>query len=371
LSATSQASETKPNPAQSTSEKEAPQLEINILHCGQGDTILLRLFSGKWALIDCNLPRGSARIEFFKLTSGLNIKRLDLVCLTHPHDDHYTGMEEVLRHFNSEGRSVRFFCDCGTEPREVHTLLRRRNRPTSSVREYERLYRYVAELIDSGRVTYFCADENSVPIIDSEQLQLMPIGPRPDVARRAVQTTISSGKIRDDLNRLSIVLVLMARLPKGNFDTLLTADTGADGFRSAMERLQTRIGIETQPTFDVVKVAHHGSLDSHAGSNVCEHKKLDKAAVAAISTGSFEVLPDREVLTEFIGHDWTVLLTTKRVSKRRQYGLELSGNPVDDKITVETQNITLKWSEDEGLLWSPASARVFAHELSNYQTAAE
>lgn len=171
---------------------------MHILNCGQGDTILLRLLSGKWALIDCNLPRGNARLEFFKLTSSLNINRLDLVCLTHPHD---------------------------------------------------------------------------------------------------------------------------------------------------------------------------GSLDSHAGSDVCKHKKTNTETVAAISAGPFDVLPDREVLKDFIRHDWTVLLTTKRMPTRRQYALELSGKPVGGAMNVQAQNITLTWTEDEGLLWSPAEARVSAEELSNYQTA--
>ena len=62
----------------------------------------------------------------------------------------------------------------------------------------------------------------------------------------------------------------------------------------------------------MVKVAHHGSLDSHRGSTVCRCHKTQGECVAAISTGDFDVLPDREVLQDFLDNDWTVILTTKR-----------------------------------------------------------
>ena len=294
--ASSPTSETRPFPGQSPSNKEKWTLEIFVLHCGQGDTILLRLLGEKWVLIDCNLPKGLAQKEFFSLIDKLGVQRLDLICLTHPHDDHYTGMEAVLHHFSSNGRSVGTFCDCGTEPKEIHTLLARKNRPNSSVREYERLYQYLYSMFESGQIQYFRADENSEPILVSKEIKLMAVGPRPVVSKLANQKALASGKIRFELNHLSIVLALIVRTEKGQFDGLLAADTDANGFRAAMEKLQSRIPGKSNPSFDFIKVSHHGSLDSHANSNVCKHKKEDKKAVAAISTGCFDVLPDREVI---------------------------------------------------------------------------
>jgi beta-lactamase superfamily II metal-dependent hydrolase len=321
-------------------------------------------------LVDCNLPRGHVREEFFRFVSSLGIERLDLVCLTHPHDDHYTGMADVLRYFSSSGRSVGVFCD-GVEPKEIQTLLRRRFRPQSSIQEYERLYQYVDQLVDSGRVKYFRADANSTPIIASEnghEMELMPVGPRPEIARQAVRQLVSSGKIRADLNRLSIVLALVVRFPEGGFDALLAADTDAEGFLAALSCLQGRIKAPASPRFDVVKVAHHGSLDSHQGSTVCKCHKIEGECVAAISTGHFDVLPDREVLQDFLDNDWTVILTTKRLKPLPSYALELSGRSARDNIAVQPRNLKIEWSENEGLAWYPPESRVDTAEMTNYQT---
>ena len=67
-------------------------MQVFFLECGQGETILLHLEGRYWVLIDCYLPKGPIRDSFFELVDRLQIRRLDVLCLTHPHDDHYHGM---------------------------------------------------------------------------------------------------------------------------------------------------------------------------------------------------------------------------------------------------------------------------------------
>jgi hypothetical protein len=112
--------------------------------------MLLHLFGEKWVLIDCNLSFGEAREKFFEFVSAQKIEKLDLVCLTHAHEDHYAGMEAVISHFTSGGRSVGVFCDSGIDPRIINTLLKRRFRPPPYVREYERLYKLLRKLFKEG-----------------------------------------------------------------------------------------------------------------------------------------------------------------------------------------------------------------------------
>ena len=69
---------TTPDPSQS----DKLNLEIHVLECGHGDTILIRLPKEKWALIDCHLPQGRIRDRFFQFVEDRHIVRLDLLCLT-------------------------------------------------------------------------------------------------------------------------------------------------------------------------------------------------------------------------------------------------------------------------------------------------
>ncbi len=340
-----------------------------MLQCGQGDTILLNLGARKWVLVDCNLPQGEARAQFFRLVEQLQIRRLDLVCLSHPHEDHYTGLAEVMQYFTSEGRTVGTFCDSGVEPRQIQQIMRRRRFPASAVTEFERLYRFVYKLIENNRVRYFRADENRSPLVEvGDRIRLIPIGPRPEVVSEAVRDVVSEGKIRRDLNRVSVVLGLNVRGNDRSFDALLAADTDSEGCNNALNRYAVvRNGSGHQPALDMVKVSHHGSGDSHRGSRICGHRKDIGVALAVISAGSFDVLPDREVMRDFLQAGWTVLLTEKRITRAPQLAVELSGRGRGG-LGVRSQNIWITWREEQGTRWEPPEARVDREELSHYES---
>jgi beta-lactamase superfamily II metal-dependent hydrolase len=366
---TFQTSETKGHPAPSASEEITPSAEVYILQCGQGDTILLNLGGKKWVLVDCNLPRGDLRAQFYQFVERLEIRRLDLVCLTHPHDDHYSGMAEVVRYFTSNGRSIGTFCDSGVEPKQIATLMRRRRLPKSTVTEFEQLYRCLYELIDSRQVRYFMASENSSPFIEvGNHIQITPLGPRPEALSQALRDVASAGKIRKDLNRISVVLVLNVQGKTKSFDALLAADTDSEGCNSALKRYAAIKAQESAGcTFDLVKVPHHGSAYSHCGSEICRYRKEDDVALAAISAGPFDALPDREVMRDYLQYGWTVLLTTKRGVPCRQLAVELSGRR--QRVSeVQGQSIRITWQEDRGTRWEPAQARVCPDELPNYKS---
>jgi hypothetical protein len=254
------------------------------------------------------------------------------------------------------------FCDSGVEPKQIAILLKRRQQPDSAVRSFESLYRYIWDLINGDKIRYFMADENSSAIIfRGQSSQLRPVGPKPEVIAMSIRGSIAAGRIRQDFNKISVILILEIRAESGSFDGLLTADTDAAGFASAVDRLRRTNGNE--PRFDFVKVSHHGSLDSHRGSNICDHRKRADA-IAAISAGSFDVLPDREVIRDFLKHEWIVLLTTKRIPVKN-YAVSLSGKP---KIVVQERTITIQWY-DGRLSWMPPDSRVHDNELSLYQSA--
>jgi competence protein ComEC len=80
----------------------SPQLEVTYIDVGYlgpdqpgviGDSILLKSSEGKVALIDGGYPNGLA-LAYLK---AHNITHIDLMILTHPHDDHDGGLIDVLK----------------------------------------------------------------------------------------------------------------------------------------------------------------------------------------------------------------------------------------------------------------------------------
>ncbi len=88
-------------------------LFIHIVNEGDGECIIIELPV-------VNYERNAILIDSYNADKTLQyldyrqINHLALVVLTHPHIDHYNGLEEVIMHFNRQnGRSVQRFWDSG------------------------------------------------------------------------------------------------------------------------------------------------------------------------------------------------------------------------------------------------------------------
>lgn len=78
--------------------KEDERLEVDFLDIGQGDAALIQTPHGKTILIDGGptdksiLRRLGEELPFWQ-------KKIDMVILSHPHDDHYGGLAAVFRRY--------------------------------------------------------------------------------------------------------------------------------------------------------------------------------------------------------------------------------------------------------------------------------
>ncbi|MDP2736962.1 MAG: ComEC/Rec2 family competence protein [bacterium] len=72
-------------------------LEVDFLDVGQGDAILIKAPGGQNVLIDGGPDKGVIK----RLAENLPWwdKQIDLMILTHPHDDHVTGLIDVLKRY--------------------------------------------------------------------------------------------------------------------------------------------------------------------------------------------------------------------------------------------------------------------------------
>ncbi len=298
------------------------EITIHVFACGQGDTILLSL-RGKWVLIDCNLPEGEIRETFFDKIRALDIRRLDVLCLTHPHEDHYHGMEQVVDYFTTDGRTLGMFCHSGLNPHVVIKIIKEARRSTPArINEYDRLSTKLSKLFQARTVAEFRAYREGRPILrNGPDLYLVPVGPNArtvdDITLRAAGKADWNSWLRKSVNRLSVVLALCVRTDKRevSLDALLAADTDGEGFEDACKSLEEYHDDGARCGFDLVKIRHHGSLDSHQGSSICGRAKADCGNRLAVvcCNGESRKLPDRVVMRAFLDAGWKVLPTARRL----------------------------------------------------------
>ena len=84
-----------PPPDNATVYTPAPGLNVYFLSVGQGDAVYIELPGGRNALIDGGPSRTSSS-PLAKFLAEKNITAIDHVVLTHPHSDHYNGLQYVF-----------------------------------------------------------------------------------------------------------------------------------------------------------------------------------------------------------------------------------------------------------------------------------
>ena len=192
-------------------------LVVTFFATGFGDAVLLELPSGRTLLVDAGVGWQVGSILRYREARG--IERLDGLLLTHPHLDHYGGMQAIMERVPVGA----FFCNgvsAGTSAyARLEAALAARGVPTTVLRRGDRL------------------DQVSGPEVELEILY-------PDEPAMT---------LRGDLNCGSIVL----RVTHGAQRLLLMGDAEAEEETRLLE-LEGAAGLRA----DVLKLGHHASFGS-------------------------------------------------------------------------------------------------------------
>jgi competence protein ComEC len=212
------------------------RLHLTVLDIGQGDAVLIVAPSGATAVIDGG-PDPELTLRRLGETLPFTRRRIEVMILTHPHQDHVAGLVEILNRFRV-------------------SLLLEAGRPYANA-AYERL------VADAGErdILAIARAGQSVALDPSTRLELL--------FPSDLDATLPLPE--GDINNASVV----ALLRHGGFTALLTGDAEAP-----VEALLLARGL-LHP-IDVLKVGHHGSSSSTTPAFLAA---LDPA-VAVISLGA-------------------------------------------------------------------------------------
>ena len=245
--------------------KPAHLLRATFLDVGQGDAIFLQFPRGGNMLIDGG--RGGRddmgkRVVAYLRRQG--VKRIDILLLTHPHDDHVGGLITVLKNF-----SVGLVLDSG----QVHTSY---------------FYEEFLGLVEEKQIPYQIIRAGE-EIKGFKGVKLLVLHPPPYLLE-------GTGS---DLNNNSLVL----KITYGKVSLLLTGDIE----KEAEERL-LRYGHYLKST--IIKVPHHGGGTSSTPSFL----DLVNPRVAIISVGRRNPFrhPSPQVLQRYEERDVKIYRTDRQ-----------------------------------------------------------
>ena len=257
-----------------TSTTKAPSLEVHILGAGKGESIILKLPNDQWGVVDCYASSSSdpATNPTIKFLRNQGVKRLQFVCLSHPHDDHFLGMTKLIDEFKP-----REFWRAGCLSPEHVKLLAKYYRVAGISEGVDSFTRSAQELLGvyarvragvvnceidviraQSRMTLYPtpAEQNSAFRIEWR----LPSGNQVELYEGAVWSCIGpDGHIAENLTRShhnNISLVL--RVVYGESSVLLGGDLEKEGWAQVVKEYGG-----DQLSASAIKVSHHGSPNGY------------------------------------------------------------------------------------------------------------
>jgi len=225
------------------------RLQIRFCDVGQGDGTII---SKKFNQIVVDGGVNNKILECLNKMMPFWDSKIELVVLTHPQDDHVTGLVELIKRYN-----IGLVIANGTvgESKEAKEFF---------------------EWVEKKDINVFVPKATDRMVIDGIEFEVL--WPRDRVVNEGfdAEKTIINGQNRsdkitvNDVNELSVVL----RMKYGKFVGLLTGDLG-----TREEQAMLRTGVLTDVV--LLKVGHHGSKYSSA----LEFLRVIKPDLAVISAG--------------------------------------------------------------------------------------
>jgi hypothetical protein len=235
------------------------------------------------------MPPGVGTPPALELLQEHGAQGLAFVCLTHPHEDHYSGLSQILEAF--EGRIDEFWVFPIDSRHRRKFLLRQHEKnssggPTGWARyhELESIFRSLNGMERAGLgQTLVGGVRKSIAGVDIECLS-----PLSNDLNRYQSALARSNNIQDyraEENLLSVVL----RLRYCGNSVLLSSDAPHSAWPAIWKRANKQLASEA------VKVSHHGAKSGYH-SGIWDHIRSRNGTHAAISCGVRYGHPDSEVI---------------------------------------------------------------------------
>ncbi len=238
-------------------------LEVDFIDVGQGDSALIKLNGRAVALVD-----GGPDYEAGKyLNRNLGIFcNIPLVIMSHPHADHFLGLERVVKNCKF-GMFVFNDVDVSGDATP-----------------------HFVKLIDKNKTKIVF--ENDILVFDN--LKFIFLWPR---EKDYIKTA--------NLNNFSVTVLIKY----GEFEILMLGDLEADG--------QERLDLKTLNSYidgelDVLKIAHHGAINGYYSTLLRELKP--KTCIVSVGKDNFFGHPSPAVITEISRSGCTIRRTDEEGS---------------------------------------------------------
>lgn len=235
-------------------------VKIHFLNVDQGDTIILQwqnTDSNGIGIIDCNInDKGENKcIEFLQ---NQIIQKIDFIILSHPHFDHYSGMNGLLEYCDRNKIIIKRFLHTSAQ---VPDFLRVATRSKLAEKELENLFTNIISLRNNNlieKVSYLNNDCKDIEL--KEGLKIITLSPSTITSEKYLQNVKTLFNEEDSKNNPNANwLSTLLKIETANWYLLLTSDVE----KSVLKTLGMKENHHFKKKLALCQSPHHGAGGNH------------------------------------------------------------------------------------------------------------
>lgn len=291
-------------------------LTMYFFNVGHGDSIAVKFPNNDWGIIDCNRNSDTVEPNVLVFLKAIKVNRLKFICITHPHEDHFDGMDEIVDYF---GKNIDLFLIFGR--RTGHSNEERESSLTNALKIFIETHKET--FLD--KIIY--PERGSKIIIDN--IEITFLNPTANIIKKLSNLKYLTNQ---DFNNESIVLNFIYN----NNNILLTGDSTKANWSEILKDPSLNNNLMSQ----ITKISHHGSAQSN-NKEIFDHIISKEKNVSIISTDGgilYKSIPSAEIINCLEKNCNSTLLRTDSLNiiTKNQENEPLLEQDNIDLTTIET-----------------------------------
>lgn len=311
-------------------------MQITFKNVGQGDSIILewsRNNEPRLGIVDCHIFQNTN--PTVRHLQKVGCRKIDFIILSHPHDDHFSGMLELLEFCEKQDIPIlRFMHSAAIHPQYLNFA----NINSSDQELLQKIFQKVKALYEKKliRNAGYISQDTIIPLYDAFSIKVLsPSSPEVEKFIKTIghYSDQSYAECSIAANLLSTVLLISNE----KIGCLLTADAE----KSTFKRLKDRHSDEFESLLMIGQIPHHGSKSNHYPP-FWSNLKRTQNVVAAVSAGVNNKYghPNSDVVSDFSTWGYETFSTNQFVNftKPSQAKTSLILDTISKLIAESEQN---------------------------------
>jgi len=327
-------------------------MKIQFLNVGQGDSIILQWVRDekiKVGIIDCkNNKSPNSTIEQLK---AIKPESIDFIILSHPHSDHFSGMEDLLTYLITENIPVHHFYTTATiSPNRIMLSVKgkvAKNAVTS-------LFKMLKDLYTKDLLPMYFMNETDIDMLLNSEWRLKIMSPSTSeidtYSSTANYNIVRQEEEPDNEPKGNLLSTFLAIHCERSY-FLLTSDTVLKTFQRVDKKYRNFF---SGKKLLLGQIPHHGSKENYSSTfwKTKNPEKKEMPAVISVGTNGYHH-PNKDIMTNLSKLGYEIYKTedlsnTKESENIRSLlsAISLSSSIVPDKQSPEAEAISFKLTPD-------------------------